>query len=165
MRIVLFLICFICFNHVLFAQSDRAYLAYEQTAFDSDTCCWRKLSREKAYKQAAALAENYLQHSKNITNKHALTWHTGQLFAMSGDSTKAIRYFKRTYSIFYKWFGGEDGKSWYYYAKGTVAFIQKDFTKLDDIIQQWKRKLPPDKNLQALIKLSANRDKSYHNAY
>ncbi len=165
MRVILLLFCFLCLEPVVNAQSQPMYLSYPQIIFDSDTCCWRKLSAEKEYTKAAALAENYLQNSKNITNKHALTWHTGQLFAMAGDSQKAIRYFKNTYSVFYKWFGGEDGKAWYYYAKGSVAFLEKDVKTLDHIILTWKRKLPADKNLHVLISLSKNRDKPYKDAY
>ena len=138
-------------------------LAYQQNHFDADTCCWRKLSAEKKYHEAAYLIVAYLK-TRNASNKHALYWHAGQMFAMANENALAKKYFKRTYSVFYKWLGDEDAKTWYYYAKGTVAFIDRDKNKLAAIIHHWERHFPKDKNYQALLQLHENWDKGYASA-
>jgi len=135
---------------------------YEQAQFDSDTtCCWRKLSHAKRYHEAAVLITDYIDNSPNVDNKHALNWHAGQMFALANEAKPAIKYFKKTYTIFYKWFGGEDGRAWYYYAKGTVAFVKRDKPALQKIINRWSKTLPPDLNSKMLNQMFDNWDKSY----
>jgi len=150
-----------------FAQDKNTFpdpgLLYNQTLFDSDTCCWRKLSADKEYLDAANLIVSYLDTNKP-SNKHSLHWHAGQMFAMAGSDKLAIKYFKKTYSAFYSLFGGTDGKTWYYYAKGTVAFIEGNLEDLESIIDHWARKYPMDKNYKALLMLRANWGKSYEMA-
>ena len=164
-KAVLVLLTFCSFNS--FAQNTtpltHPVLTYQQSHFDADTCCWRQLSAEKKYRAAADLIVAYLN-TKNATNKHALRWHAGQMFAMANESALAKKYFKRTYSIFYKWLGDEDDKTWYYYARGTVAFIDGDKNKLAAILRHWERHFPKDKNYQALVYLNENWDKGYANA-
>lgn len=140
--------------------STNPALYYNQTAFNSDTCCWRKLSADKEYLAAANLIVSYLKTNKT-TNKHALHWHAGQMFAMAHSDRLAIKYFKRTYSIFYKLFGDTDAKTWYYYARGTVAFIENDKKLLEGIINSWTKKFPADNNLKTLILLNENWGKGY----
>ena len=145
---------------LLHAQAPE--LAYPQTAFDADTCCWRKLSAAGQYEQAGQLIADYVKHSPFIENKHALNWHAGQMFAKAGNSRQAVTYFKKTYSIFYKWFGGEDGRAWYYYAKGTIAFVNRNRKVLERIIKQWQQhNLEQDKNYLELVKLLAHWDATY----
>ena len=137
---------------------------YEQTQFDSDSCCWRKLSQAKRYHEAALLIIDYIDHSPIIANKQSLNWHAGQMFAMANETKPATHYFKKTYTIFYKWFGGEDGRAWYYYARGNVAFVNRDKAALQKIINRWNKTLPPDLNFKMLNQMLNNWDKSYQEA-
>jgi hypothetical protein len=140
--------------------SKNPFLLFDQTAFDSDTCCWRKLCTHKKYLDAGNLIVSYLNNSKP-TNTHSLNWHAGQMFACAHSDELAKKYFKRTYSIFYKWFGDNDAKAWYYYAKGTIAFIEHDKKSLEKAIMIWGIKFPTDNNYKALVRLSENWGKSY----
>lgn len=96
------------------------------------------------------LIVQYLEYHPSIRNRHALHWHAGQLYAMAGDGKQARKYFKKTYSLFYRWFGGEDGKAWYYYARGNVAFVNRDKRTLERMLRLWQKKIPPDKNYRKL---------------
>ena len=125
-------------------------LAYSQEIFDSSTCCWRKLSAEDKHTEAAKLIVEYIN-SPNAANKHSLKWHAGQMYAAAGNNKNAITYYKKTYNIFYKWFGDA---GWYYYAKGNVAYLKKDKAKLKKIISKWeKKKLERDINYKALVEM------------
>jgi len=146
----------------LFAQKVDC-LKYEQRIFDSDTCCWRKLSKEKQFIESANLIVNFLENGK-VENKMSLNWHAGQMFAFAGENQKALKYFDKTCSYFQKWFGGEDGKAWFFFAKGTSAFIERDKTKLEKIILHWKRELPIDNNYHELVRLKENWNMDYRNA-
>jgi hypothetical protein len=149
-----------------FVQAQVPELNYSQSDFDSYDCCWRKLSLERRYAEGAALIENYIQNSPNAINKHPLNWHAGQMFASAGNNGKAIKHMKKTYNILYRWLGGEEGKQWYYYAKGTIAFIKKDKKTMERMIYLWhKNKLPDDVNLKELKKLLSNWGKTYNEAY
>lgn len=143
--------------------SFRPELYYTQSAFDSDTCCWRKLSAEKKYTEAANLIVTYLQSGKP-DNKHSLHWHAGQLFALAQQNPKAIRHMKKTYSLAYIIFGDADAKAWYYYATGSIAFLGNNKPKLDRIIAKWEKKLPEERNLEVLRQLSNNWGQSYEQA-
>jgi tetratricopeptide (TPR) repeat protein len=160
------LLPFVLFTFFLHAQEHEALpeFNYDQGTFDSTACCWRKLSAEGKHHEAAELIVNYIEHSPNVENKHSLNWHAGQAFAMAGDNKQAVKYFKKTYSLFYKWLGGEDGKAWYYFAKGTTAFIKRDKPKLESIIAHWKKKLPLDNNYKELTRLLENWEKGYEEA-
>lgn len=158
MRII-FLLLFSLFISPIFSQN-KVVLNYSQTIFDSDTCCWRKLAKLGEYQHAGELLGFYLNNGK-VENSHSLNWHAGQVFAMGGNNRLALKYFKKTYNIFYLWFGGEDGKAWYYYAKGTVAFIKKDKSTLEKVINKWNFSLPKDLNYKVLELLYQNWDKTY----
>lgn len=137
-------------------------LSYPQSIFDADTCCWRALSKAHQYEEAARLILAYLDHNRKPANQQSLYWHAGQLFASAGNTKWAIKYFKKTYSIFYLWFGGEDGKTWYYYARGTIAFLEKDKKTLEAMIHTWEAAhYAQDKNYKTLIHLYNNWDKDY----
>lgn len=160
LRIALLLTC-IFFSSHSFAQSS---LQYSFAAFNSDTCCWRKLSAEGKYMEGANLIIAYMAANKNARGMNA-NWHAGQLFAMAGDKQQAKKYFKKTYSVFQKWFGGKDGGAWYYFAKGTQAFVMRDKNKLQHIIRKWERKYEQDGNYKELTKLYANWEMPYSEAY
>ncbi len=153
------LLCADIFSQDKIASTNSALL-YNWTAFDSDTCCWRKLCADKKYLDAANLIVLYLKANKP-TNKHSLNWHAGQMFACAHSNELAKKYFKRTYSIFYKWFGDNDAKAWYYYAKGTIAFIEHDKKSLEKAIMIWGIKFPTDNNYKALVRLNENWGKNY----
>lgn len=152
---------FLLFTSSLFAQQDC--LNYPQRVFDSDSCCWRKLAKEKQYEKGAQLLISFIKNGK-AENKQSLNWHAGQLFAFAGNDRLALRYFGKTYTVFHKWFGGNDGKAWFYFAKGTSAFIKRDKPTLEKIIAHWKRKLPIDNNYRELERLLAHWDMDYQNA-
>ncbi len=128
-------------------------LNYPQSVFDSDTCCWRKLSSERHYAEAATHIVAYIKGHKKVSNKHSLHWHAGQMYAMAGDYASGKKYFKKTYSVFYRWIGDEDAGAWYYYAKGTVAFLDGDKEELEGIIRKWEKHFPKDINYEALLQL------------
>lgn len=146
----------------LFAQKE-AWINYDQKTFDSDTCCWRKLSKEREFQKSADAIVAYLKEG-NPGNRQSLNWHAGQMFALAGDNRKALEYFGKTYNVFYKWFGGDDGKAWYYFAKGTSAFIKRDKPKLERIIALWKQQFKPDNNFKELTLLLKNWDEGYEAA-
>lgn len=154
-------ILFLLLTSSLFAQNNC--LKYPQRVFDSDTCCWRKLSKNKQFENSAELIIDYLKRGK-VENRMSLNWHAGQMFAFAKKDKKALKYFGKTYSIFQKWFGGEDGKNWYYFAKGTSAFIKRDKQKLEKIIRLWNAKLLKDKNYAELLRLESNWTMDYKNA-
>ncbi len=139
-------------------------ILYTESQFNSDTCCWRLLSSQKKYAEAADLIVQYLNTKSTINNKHSLNWHAGQMFAMAGNKDEAIKYFNKTYSFISKFFSDEDGKQWYYYAKGTVAFIKRDKEQLNRILNKWKAKYPATKNYLALKKLYDKWDENYETA-
>lgn len=136
---------------------------YPQHVFDSDTCCWRKLARQGAYPEAARLVEAFLR-TDNAVNRQSLHWHAGQLWAMCGNNKPALKHFRKTYHVWQKWLGGEDGKTWYYFAKGTVAAITRDQRTLNRVVSKWKKKWPPDRNYRELLRLQANGGLSYEEA-
>ncbi|MBL7817055.1 MAG: hypothetical protein JNL70_18670 [Saprospiraceae bacterium] len=137
---------------------------YSQRAFDSDTCCWRLLSASKNYRAAAELIVQYMKECSGTKNTHALNWHAGQMFALSNDGIQARKYFKKTYSFVYKIGSDDDGKMWYYYAKGTVAFVERRRKRLQKILRHWEAHYPCTKNYFALKKLYDNWDLTYAEA-
>lgn len=145
-----------------FSQRERNY---PQTAFDSDTCCWRKLSKAGQHHEAAQLIADYIDNSPNAVNKHSLNWHAGQAYAMAGDTKLAVAHFKKTYNLFYRWFGDEDGRAWYYFAKGNISFVERDKAKLERIIARWEKQLPLDNNYNELALLLMNWEMDYKEAY
>jgi hypothetical protein len=150
---------------VLPLRAQQPELYYVQAAFDNDTCCWRKLSAEGKYREAATLVEAYLkQHPKGL-NRMSLNWHAGQLFAMANENTQALRHFHKTYKGIYKWFGGEDGRTWYYYASGTVAFLQRNKRRLGRYLRRWEKHYgTTDINYKALLRLYEHWEKPYREA-
>lgn len=149
---------------ILHAQDTNRFTSYTQSKFDGFDCCWRQLSKEKRYYEAGLMIREYLEMSPYVKNRESLNWHAGQMFAMADSYVIARKYFKKTYNIFYLWFGGEDGKTWYYYASGTVAFIDRDKSKLERVVKKWEKKYAKDVNYQVLLKLKEKWDLSYKDA-
>ncbi len=75
MRGLLTIVLFIC-SFITFSQTNSlgGFNAFSQSQFDSDTCCWRVLSKTKKYKEAAELIVSYLHQSINVKNAHSLYW-------------------------------------------------------------------------------------------
>ncbi|MDR2009906.1 MAG: hypothetical protein LBQ22_05445 [Bacteroidales bacterium] len=150
----------LCILFSISAIAQNPEINYSQAEFDSDTCCWRKLADSGKYEEGANLILEYLKEGKP-ENKHSLKWHAGQLFANAEKNTKAIKYFRKTSNIFYRWFGGEDGRAWYFYVNGTKAFLRRDKKQLQKIIKHWSNKLPEDMNYKQLVLLLENWDETY----
>lgn len=144
-------------------ESFSRYYTYPQAAFDADSCCWRQMSQSKAYLQAATLISGYLKHGE-VVNRHALCWHAGQLYALAQQDQLAKKYMRKTYSVWYAWLGGMDGKTWYYYAKGTVAFLDGNQARLQIMIRRWEKRYPTDKNYVTLVSLSDHMGEPYSSA-
>jgi hypothetical protein len=142
-------------------QIQLHYCHYDQMEFDSDTCCWRQLAAKEKFIEAGNLIRDYMNCHKGKENALSLNWHAGQMFACADQYDLAKKYFRKTFSLFTKCFGGEDGLAWYYYAKGTVAFLDKDKVTLDRIIRSWNKKLPKDRNYESLIRLYSDFDSAY----
>ena len=118
------------------------------------------MNADKAYLEAASLIAGYLKQGQ-VVNRHALCWHAGQMYAMAHEYPAAKKYFKQTYAKIYLWFGDDDAKTWYYYARGTVAFIDDDIRALEKMIRTWERRFPTDKNYDALLNLHAHWGQDY----
>jgi hypothetical protein len=146
---------FLFFSIILSAQNNLSSTAlfYPLPVFNSDTCCWRKLSKEGHDEEAAQLILSYHLQNKKIVSKHPLYWHAGQCFAFAGQDEMAVKYMKKTYRPIFSWLGGEEGKTWCYYAIGTVAFLERDKKKLSRLVSKWENKYPEDLNYQALLEL------------
>lgn len=114
--------------------------------------------------EAGELIVRYIEENPK-ENHHALHWHAGQMYACANANTLAKKHFKKTYSPLYRIFGGTDAKTWYYYAKGTVAFIDNEPKKLQRIIEHWENNYPPDSNYQMLLRLNQSLGKNYLDIY
>ena len=162
MRYYLFFLFFLTIELLYSQDADQTLsLSYPESIFNSDTCCWRKLSAAGQDEDAGQLILGYYHQNKKIANKQALFWHAGQCFAMAGENELAKKYMRKTYSPFFKWFGGEEGRTWYYYANGTVAFIERDKKTLSAMIDKWGRHYAQDINYQALVELLKHWDVTY----
>ena len=154
MRYYLFFLFFLTIEMLYSQDADQTLsLSYPESIFNSDTCCWRKLSVAGQDEDAGQLILAYYHQNEKIANKQALFWHAGQCFAMAGENELAKKYMRKTYSPFFKWFGGEEGRTWYYYTNGTVAFIERDKKTLSAMIDQWDKRYAQDINYQALVEL------------
>jgi hypothetical protein len=74
------------------------------------------------------------------------------MFPFAEQEKEALKYFTKTYSPFQKWFCEEDGKTWFIFAKGTSAFIERPQPEFAKIIDHWKAKLPMDHNYRELTR-------------
>jgi hypothetical protein len=158
----------ISFSGVLSALAQNKttlqYLDYPQSIFDSDTCCWRLMSANDSYAEAADLMKTYLRYHRRVENRMSLHWHLGQMLAMADQYKEAKTYFKKTYNGFYTWFGGTDGRAWYYYAKGTVAFLDSDKEKFIRLLAKWPRDSLAEKNYDRMQDLLLHWELTYKEA-
>ncbi len=145
-------------------ESNSTFLKYDLPAFNSDTCCWRKLSQEQHYREAGDLILRYIRENPR-ENHQALHWHAGQMYACAEANALAKKHFKKTYSPLYRFFGGTDAKTWYYYAKGTVAFIDNEPQKLQRILEHWETHFEKNLNHRMLVRLNQQWDKKYWDTY
>lgn len=123
---------------------------------------WRQLSDEGDYEHAAMILQyRAIKEGRKSRTWHADNWHAGQMLAMAGKYEDAKASMKYTYNVFYKLFGGEDAKTWYYYAKGTIAFLDDDKQGLERIIDKWEVKYPKDNNYKNLQRLLDNWGETY----
>ena len=160
------LITALLFTSFLARGQNDEILNLTQKEFDSFDCCWRKLSDEKHYAEAAELMAYYIKNSPNAQRKHPLNWHAAQLYASAGNNREATRYIKKTYNLLYRWFGGEDGRQWYYYAKGTTAFLKGNKRQLERMIRLWdKHGYEQEDNYRILTKLLAGWGQTYEQVY
>lgn len=86
---------------------------------------WRKLSKNGNFVEAASELL-YLVLSDSTRNENADFWHIGQLYATDNQYEKAIFYFKK--SMIGR--SENDDKQYWWYYKGTLAFLQKNKSEL-----------------------------------
>lgn len=151
------------FLPLMLSAQKAEVLDYGQTQFDSAGCCWRALAAEHKYAESAQLIVYYLKTGK-VTNRQSLHWHAGQMFAFAKNDTAALEHLGKTHNVFQRWFGGDGGKTWYYFARGTIAFLKRDKNRLEKIVAHWGKKLPQDNNYSELEKLLANWELDYRTA-
>jgi|GEM_PF-1060052 len=161
-KFVLIAILAICCNGLYAQPGTRVYKIADSTfGFDA---YWRRLMAQGKYEEAAKILEFDVKASRRRdVNRHSFYWHAGQLRAMAGQYKKAKRDMRKTHSIFYK-LGGEDAKTWYYYAKGTEAFLDGDKKRLVAIIKKWEKRYTRDKNYENLLRLLDSWGKTYAQA-
>lgn len=79
-----------------------------------------------------------------------------------GRKNKLARYYmQKTYSPLNRWVGGADGRTWYYYARGTIAFLDRNRKKLEFLVAKWERRYEADVNYKALQELAEHWDWGY----
>lgn len=137
-------------------------LQLTQLEFDGADC-WRALAKAGNYEAAATLQLEFIKKGK-VRNLTSLYWHVGQLYALDNQNEKAIHYMQKTQTVFTKWLGGEEGKTWYYFTKATMAFLQRDRATFNRILLKWERKFPKDKNYIELTRLDKNWELPYRQA-
>lgn len=128
---------------------------------------WRKLAETGRYRQAARLIDRYLQQMKGLQEwqRVNLYFHSGQLYAMAKDKDLALARFKTAL------FDQEPPAApvkWNAYVGATVAFLERDRTKLaefrDEIAKGPKHQgVVP--NLNVVNRLIACFDEPYSIAY
>jgi len=97
-------------------------------AFDQDfKGGWREVDYKETCQEAAAhLIKSYITlHDYHYKSQRGtLMWHTGQVLAGAGKYDDAIVYFSQTYK------SEANQAPWNLYVDGTIAFLQKDKTRL-----------------------------------
>ena len=89
-----------------------------------------------------------------------LIWHLGQLYAVNDQYHKAIKEMKKCYRD-----NSTDArKAWNYYVHGTIAFLKNDESELELYIDSLSSHTET-MNIEVLIRLKANIDKPYKDAY
>ena len=106
-------------------------LPYDQFDQDFDGG-WRAISYKQDCKYAAQrIIELYILFNTDTKHLRGLRWHAGQLAAGLGNSTIAIAFFNA--SMHNEIEATESQRSWNLYAKGSIAFLNRDKARLRDI--------------------------------
>ena len=106
-------------------------MVLSQEAFDQDLeGGWREIAKQDGCREAASLLlQAYLRYSVYpVEDQSMLRWHAGQLEAMAGDTLEAIALIRGTYDDSPE----PDAVAWRLYARGTIAFLQRDRIVLSD---------------------------------
>lgn len=110
-------------------EAERArLLALDEEAFDQDMDGgWRAVAAPgpACFTPAAELILAYVeQHGEAALERPTLAyWHAGQMFAMAGETERALTEFRRSYQDATD---NEMAGMWNRYADGTIAFLERD---------------------------------------
>jgi hypothetical protein len=145
-----------------------AELELSYRAFDQDlTGGWRRLAREKRFREAAELIDRYVAETRDLHEwqRVNLQFHAGQLYAMAEDETSAMNRFK---SAVFAQEPPDSPVKWNAYVLATIAFLEQDYSRLTALREeiargpQWNGKAP---NLDVVDRLIQDFGKSYAVAY
>jgi tetratricopeptide (TPR) repeat protein len=157
-KLFLFLVVthFLCFE--ISAQINRTESLCKKRVLQK----WEILSQEGKYEEAIAELQKQMDLEDN-KSKHKNYWHLGQLYAFNGDYATAISHLKKSTNMFDLLFD----KFWRYYYKGTIAFLQRDKTKLNKYNSKMQKKKSAyyEGSTNTLKSLYENFDKEYVEAY
>ena len=126
---------------------------------------WRALERRGCTAEAAILIQRYL--ISRDSQSRILRWHLAQMYAFSGDASKAIQ--AATASL-----NPDEARQfpefhWNDYVNATIAFLQRDRPSFDAAKEKLRKatKIDPinQPNLSILEKLEACFQKPYKDAY
>lgn len=147
---------FLCFE--ISAQTNRSDSSCKKRVLQK----WENLSQDGKYEEAIAELRKQMNFEDN-KSKHKDYWHLGQLYAFNNDYDSAICYFKKSANMFDLLFD----KFWRYYYKGTIAFLQRDKTKLNkyNCKMQKKKSAYYEGSANTLKSLFENFEKEYFEAY
>lgn len=112
------------------------YDAFDQSTSDSP---WRNfVSEGECYEEAAQLIEYYLSNSERLRDDQVrnLNFHAGQMYAISGNTERAIKSFKKSL-----WAEQPDDFpiNWNAYVRGTLAYLMRDKSEFDDVLDAFRR--------------------------
>ena len=109
------------------------FLALDQHTFDQsfDGEGWRDIGRPELTDcgvAQAAVIEAYLLYSRPhpVESQKILRWHAAQALAGSGETRRAIAFFRGTYDRP----DADRGGAWNLYADATIAFLEDDYEAL-----------------------------------
>ena len=136
-------------------------LALPLNDFDQDMQGgWRAIAyQEGCHSVAGYLIEDYIAAHNIIPDEdnNILFWHVGQMHAYAKDYPRAKLYFTQSYDT--ELLPGEHGYEWALYAKGTIAFLDKDRPELKRIITTMEQiPVDPDR-IQSMKKVMAENSK------
>lgn len=136
---------------VMEAENARL-MSLSQKDFDQDMeGGWRIVANQENCKSVAGyLIEDYIAFHdiEPGSGTYILYWHTGQMHAYAGDTPRAIDFMKLTYDNLPP---KDASYEWSLYAKGTVAFLNKNREGLEDSITRLA-KIPVDPEKVKAIK-------------
>lgn len=87
---------------------------------------WRPIYANKCYRQAASLLAEYVKRNPDTARaNYMLSFHAGQMFALAGEPTEAIRWMKHGYSD-----RPSNLINWNAFVDANVAFLKHDRIEL-----------------------------------